>query len=317
MIFWGIVSCVIGALVFSGKEARPAYTATAVLLPLEETVSALNLRDTPQQGTSPSQRSSYYLGILGNIATSKAVLQREYPYHRGEKDSISQTLIEYLGAPTVPQAFDALLEMAKFEADKSGVIEIAVTTAYPELSAQVANEYVNQLVVYNREGQPTRINENLKFVAQRLTEVSVELSKAEEALVDFQKANVNLVGGLGGNSPDLALESSRLQREIAVKSDLVTTLTKQYEITKLEAAGQAPVIEVLAYAEPKLCVRSEQGRGRTVLTTLAVGLLGTVFLAFVLEYIEKNRKTGRVDRLVELLQQDRKRFRWFFRRPQG
>lgn len=311
VIFWGAVSCALALIFYLRIPA--AYTATATLSP-EDPVSTLNLGDPPQKGPPKSPGSSYSISVMEGVETTKEVLRKEYHYHRGEKDSVSQTLLEYFEAPTLSQAVDGLRGMVKFEADKIGAIKISVTTPYPELSALVANEYVSQLIVYYQEKRPTRINENLKVIAQRLAEVSAELSKAEAALVDFQKSNVNLIGGLGGNSPDLNLALSRLQREVAIKSGLFTTLTNQYESAKIEAAAQTPVIEVLGYADPKLCVRSSN---RTLLTVSALGLLGSVFLAFFLEYIDRKRQAGRVDRLAEILREDRKRFRWFFRRPQG
>lgn len=313
LIFWGVAICILAAFVVS-LRATPTYTATATLLPSEENIPDLNLSNTPQ-GVSRSSRISY-LGVLGSVSLNKAVLEKEYRYHRGEKDSVSQTLINYFNTQMPSQAIDALLGMAKFEEGKSGILKIDVTTPYPELSAQVANEYVNQLMIYNEKRLPTRIHERLRFTEQRLEEVRGELSKAEEALLNFQKSNVNFIGGPGGTPPDLSLELSRLQREVNVKSGLFTTLVNQYEVARIEARGQTPVIEVLNYADPKDCVSSLKSRNQSVLISAAVGLMVTVFLAFFLEYIEKNRQTGRIDRLKEILQEDRSRFRRIFGRSQ-
>ena len=307
VIFWGVVSCAIALVLYLRVPA--AYTATATLAP-EDPASTFKLGDAPSKGAK-SPGSSYSVSILEGVETTKEVLRKEYHFHRTEKDSLSQTLLEYLEAPTLSQAVDALRSMVKIEADKLGTLRISVTTPYPDLSAQIANEYVNQLILYYRERRPTRINENLKIIAQRLAEVSAELSQAEAALVGFQKSNVNLIGGLGGNSPDLNLALSRLQREVALKSGLFTTLTTQYETAKIEAAGEMPVIEVLGYADPKLCVMASN---RNLLMIAGGGLLGSIVLAFVLEYLERKRQAGRVDRLAEILREDRKRFRRFFSR---
>lgn len=314
LIFWGIVICISATFVFS-STAPKTYTATATVLPSEENVTNLNLSGTPQ-GASKGPGSPY-ISVMGSVSLNRAVLEKEYHYHRGEKDSISQALINYFNTQTPSQAIDALLGMAKCAEGKSGILNISVTTPYPELSAQVANEYVNQLMVYNEKRLPTRIHARLRFTEQRMEEVRGDLSKAEEALLNFQKSNVNFIGGPGGTPPDLSLELSRFQREVNVKSGLFTTLVNQYEAARIEARGQTPVIEVWNYADPKDCVSSSESRSQSVLISAAVGLMVTVFLAFFLEYIEKNRQKGRINRLKEILQEDRTRFRRIFGRSQG
>ncbi|HIE03650.1 MAG TPA: hypothetical protein EYP61_02700 [Candidatus Latescibacteria bacterium] len=316
LIVFGTAICVLSTLLYSTKMKKK-YRAEASILPSEERDYLARLI----LGTEgrPVGTSSVYMDILSSIPVMKAVLEREYEYHL-DGEEVKGTLKEYLRASTVHQGIRALKGISKFsQARKTGIITISVTTRSPDLSAAVANEFVRQLQIYNTQRRRTKAKEQLKFIEKRLEEVKEELAKAERRLADFKRKNRNLIA-LGGSSgkgsisfslPDLAMELSRLEREVSLKSELFGTLTKQYELVRIEAKKETPVIDVLNWAEPP---DRPTGRGMKFLLLLSfiTGGFVSVGMAFFLEYVEKAHRSGRTEVLIEELRKDKERIMRMF-----
>jgi uncharacterized protein involved in exopolysaccharide biosynthesis len=309
LIFFGVLVCVLTTFIYTSR-LKQAYKAEATVLPAEQRDFLANLLGR----TETVARKSFYLDILKSVPVGKAVVEKTYAYVIDGKKRTGN-LMECFQIETIGRALRALEDIADFEeARTTSVITISATTASPELSAAIANEYVEQLKIYNMERRKTQTGEQLEFIKKRLAEVKKELEKAEENLTQFKERNRSLIasGELGGkgissfSSPQLSMELSRLQREVTIKSGLFETLTRQYELVRIEAKKEIPVIEVLNYAEPP---ERPVGRGRKVslLISFVVGGFVAVFLAFFLEYLEKMRLAGRMNFVSAELKKDRKR----------
>ncbi|HMB68386.1 MAG TPA: hypothetical protein VKU85_03715, partial [bacterium] len=85
-----------------------------------------------------------------------------------------------------------------------------------------------------------RSRHNLEFVTQRRDEAAAELAAAEARLRDFRDRNRRIT-----NSPDLMLAEGRLLRELRVQEEVFLELTRQMEITGIEAEKSTPILEVL------------------------------------------------------------------------
>lgn len=314
LIVFGTAACVLSTLIFSIMAGRK-YKAEASVLPSEER-DYLAQVILGQAVGQPAPRTSVYIDILESVPVMKAVLERNYKYSLDGRE-VEGNLMDYFEAGTVHEGIRALKGAAKFsQARNTGIITISVTTRSPELSAAVANEFVRQLQIYNTQRRRTRAKEQMEFIEKRLKEVKKELSEAERNLTDFKRKNRNLIA-MGGSSgegsisfsfPELAMELERLQREVKLKSDLFETLTKQYELARIEAKKETPVIEVLNWAEPP---DRPAGRGKKFLLALSLVLGGflSVGMAFFLEYVEKAHRSGRTRTVVEELRKDRERIR--------
>jgi len=309
LIFFGVVICVLTTFIYTSMLER-TYKAEATILPAEERDYLTHLLG----GAENVSRRSFYIDILKSVPVGKAVLEKVYTCPI-DGENRKGNLIEYFQAKTVGGALWALEAITHFkEARNTGVITISVTTTSSELSAEVANEYVEQLNIYNAERRTSQTKEQLEFIGKRLEEIKRELEKAEEGLTEFKKRNRSFIasgepdeqGMISFSSPELSMELSRLDREVSVKSDLFSTLTRQYELARIEAKKEIPVIEVLNYAEPP---EGPVGRGRKVslLISFVVGGFVAVFLAFFLEYLEKMRLAGRTSFVLAELRKDRKR----------
>lgn len=302
MIFWSVFVCAFVAYFHALTQPR-IFQAEAIILTAEER-GFLELGGDPEQ----INHRSFYLDILKSTSLNRNILQKVYPYTL-DGESYETTLLEYVKAKTLQGGTHALLGMAGFVSDRSGVIAIVVETRSPELSAAVANQYVEQLILYNQEKQQAYTRSQLTFIEKRMAELQDELAGAEEALADFQNRNsLTLDGGAFFLTPEQAVEHSRLKRAVETRSSLLSTVMNQYEVVRVEAKKEVSGIEVLNYAEPPE-LGSGLGKKKAVMISSAVGFFVTVFLAFLLEYIERNRQSGRLEPIVKELEKDVKRVR--------
>ena len=296
LIVWAVLVCAVAAVVYA-KQQPQVFVAEATILPTDEQ-DFLNLGEGMQRG----RQRSFYIDILKSIPLNRSVLQKVYEY---ELDGIARRtdLMAYFDAKTVQRATDALLGAAEFKSDQTGVITISVETGSGDLSAAVANMYVEQLISYNRDRRQVRIKEQLAFIETRLTEIQKELAQAEGGLVEFRSQHRELEEDAGRLAPEEATEYSRRQREVQIRSSLLSTVLNQYEIARVEAQKEVPNVEVLNYAEaPEF--GSRLGARKAVVLASAVGLFASVFLAFLLEYIQRNRQSGRLEPILEELRGD-------------
>jgi tyrosine-protein kinase Etk/Wzc len=86
--------------------------------------------------------------------------------------------------------------------------------------------------------------------------------------------------------PNIAFEYAKLQRDLLVQTELFKLLTQQYELAKLNAAGQDPVFQVLEMAEVP-DKKSGPSRAMFCIVGTMAGFFLSVLLAFVVESVEK------------------------------
>ena len=303
LIFWGVAIGVLSAYIFASMQPE-VYEAEAIILPAEEQ-DYLDLRDGARQAV----RQSFYLDILESIPTSQKILRKEYRYELdGKTDSTS--LLDYFELDSIQQGISALGEIAEFSSERTGVITIEVVTRSPQLSAAVANQYINQLQNYNREKREERIHNQLGFIEGRVSAIQDSLTKAEKALVKFKKQNRNL-GSADLLDPEQQTTYSRLNRNVNTLDNLLTTILVKFEVTRIEAEKKSPDIEVLNRAEPPE-FGTKTGMKKVMGLGFAVGLVLTVFLAFVLEYLKRTRQSGRMEPILSELKKDADRLRRLF-----
>ena len=262
------------------------YTAKAVILPSGGTADELGglkqfagLAGDFSFGSAGlnSENSSYlYPEILRSRLVSEAVINKVYQYPQGGKKR-SQNLFDYFKAKKMDNAVQALAQTTDFDLNRrTGVITISATTTNRYLSAAIANEYINQLEKYNLATRKSKAKENEKFISQRLEEVKEELKQAEDNLENFQLRNRNFNTA---SSPELAMEMARLKREVEIKSKVFLTLTQQYELARVEAKKDVPIVQVLDYAKAP---EGKSGRNRKFLILISFLLSSFMGIAIVL-----------------------------------
>lgn len=88
--------------------------------------------------------------------------------------------------------------------------------------------------------------------------------------------------------PQLGLELARLTRDLKVQETVYTLLTQQLEQAKIAEAQDTPVVQVLDRAVPPI-YKSKPKIKLNMALVGAVSLFLGIFLAFFLEYIQRQR----------------------------
>ena len=298
LILLGILVCVLASWGYESKKSV-FYRVEASVLPSQE-------RDLEVDSRSAEvvRRSDSYMKTLKSPSTMRSMLERTLSGTAyGLPDSVR--LRDYFGGGNIKLALDRLASCAEFTQEASGVITVAVILEDPLVAAAVANAFVEELIIFYAERQQKQAREDLEFIQDRMKSVEVDLKATEDSLVAFQRANVAI------QDPALAIQYSHLKRQVDLRSNIYSTLANQYELARIDARREAPTFEVLIHASPDdaVAVGSTQ---KTVGLSAAVGLFVSVFLAFVLEYVQRNRQSGRLEPILDELKTDVSRARRLF-----
>jgi len=82
------------------------------------------------------------------------------------------------------------------------------------------------------------------FTEERMAEAQEELRAAENELQRFLQNNRQFQ-----NSPELVFQHDRLQRRVAMRQQVYTSLVQSYEQARIDEVPNTPVITVVEYAE--------------------------------------------------------------------
>ena len=113
----------------------------------------------------------------------------------------------------------------------------------------------------------SKISEKKVFISNRLKDVGLDLSNAENDLKTFREKNRSII-----SSPSLVLQQERLLREVQVQTEVFITLKNQYEITQLDEVNEPQMIEVLNYPEKPMNRISPPPVFRSILLGIIFGM---------------------------------------------
>lgn len=275
---WKMIACLtIGlavlALIFSLRQ-KPVYEAkTTILLRSGGSSSAL----------------SQYAGLAGmfgmnlnsgggNIPDLMELLQSRVVAAKVLDDLKLIQRIEGWDKPTVKRSklISAVRGMIKKPKFAANIVEVNAATNDPQLSADVANGFIDALSYYWNELNYTEAQKKLKYIESELPRVERELKIVEAKLkLSPSLASGILSGGQGG-----------FQRDYEIYNSVFTMLKKEKESAKLEAAKEISPFSVVDRAERPLS-KSKPRVKFNVTLGFVLGIFSGVFLAFFMEYWEK------------------------------
>jgi len=182
-----------------------------------------------------------------------------------------------LGVAALSNALDTKIEL------KTGVVTVAVTTQWPTLSRAIASRLMDGVNSFNLRTRQSQASEERRFTEGRLSEARAALRGAEDRLQSFLQGNRQIQ-----NSPELMFDRDRLQREVSLQQNIVTSLAQSYEEVRIREVRDTPVITVIE--EPSLPTQpNPRGRvRRTLAGALAAGFFAA-FVAFTSDMVRRRR----------------------------
>lgn len=251
--------------------------------------------------------------ILEGVSINQRIVQKTYSYTiNGKKHNTD--LLTFFKAKSLRSGIKTLLKNVKFEAERSLVI-ITVEMQSPELSAAIANEYIEQLRIFQQEKFEAQLQRQLESIEHRRKELSLTLEQAEETLTQYESNNINFIGNDDRTTftkPEQAREYAKMKRDVQIRSTLLIEVLKQFETVRLESKRQVSNFDVISYAQPPTA-RTKTRKLHYILVLVIGGFMFT-FLAFILEYITNQKNSEQFSEIALALKSDRERLKRLFKR---
>lgn len=221
-------------------------------------------------GMGKSEDGAQYGEIVKSRWNAERLLDATYtftyqPWYFAKVQSRQETLASFLKVREPKDRESALRTVQgwlKTQRDpKSGVVRIEAEVPSPELAQQVLDRAVAGLEEALKAQGWTEAAAKADYARERLQEARLQEETARQALEAYAKAHVNFA-----QSPDAGVRSKgeRLVADLALRRQVVATLTLGYEQAELDARNTVPVLSRLAPAYRPL-VKSAPSRARLVI----------------------------------------------------
>jgi tyrosine-protein kinase Etk/Wzc len=291
------IGCALLAAVFLLLQRR-TYTAITTFTP--ENTSSTGLMSSlvglaglaGQLGLAGGSSSSVSPEFFVKLAHSDEVLRSTLLAEFADPDSaaIRRPLLQLLEIEgrsreeQVQRGVSALRKMTEASTDKStGIVTLRVKLHSSELAADVAKHMVQLLNRFNLESRQSQSREQRRFSGERLAVAEQELRTAEQAQLAFLQRNRQYL-----DSPLLAFEYNRLNRQVQLRQEVYQTLVKAHEEARIAEVRDTPVLTVIDSAVAPV---HPSGPRRVLGTTVA--LIFGAGLGVLLAYLAAARARAR------------------------
>ena len=180
-------------------------------------------------------------------------LIRLYGFQRGDREKLTQRAVKRLRRDiTVGTTIDA------------GLVRIRTTAPSNALAVAINKRLLDLVQEFNVKRRQSQASAERAFVEARLQDVRTELSRAEDSLSKFLQRNRRYE-----DSPQLTFERARLDRAVALRQQVFTSLAQSYEQARIDEVRNTPVITIISEPEAP-----SQPDGHLLLDAMVWGLVG-------------------------------------------
>ena len=182
-----------------------------------------------------------------------------------------------------------LQQIVRVDEDRRlNAVRISVITDWPSLSYALVNRLVDAVNQFNLQTRKSQASAERQFADAQAAAAEQALREAEDRLQVFLQQNRGDVSGI----PRLQFTRDRLQRDVQLRGQVLSSLLQGREDARLREVRDTPVITVLE--APRLAVVREPRR--SVRKAIMYGLAWTalaVIAVFVLEGLRAMQQSGR------------------------
>jgi uncharacterized protein involved in exopolysaccharide biosynthesis len=187
-------------------------------------------------------------------------------------------------------------------ASRTGMVTTRVRTRSPYVSLHIAERLLEGLNHFNLITRQSQAREERRFTEGRLEEARAELRAAEDALQRFLQVNREFA-----ESPALTFQRDRLQREVVLRQQVVTSLAQRYEENRIREVRDTPVITIVD--TPSLAARPDSRLIALIVLLGAVAGCCVGVLAVISRDALRSDRTSGSDPALALLSSEWKRIR--------
>lgn len=189
-----------------------------------------------------------FVDILGSRWLQERLLQTEFEFKQrtwayGGERQHRETLYDYLDTTNMDRALFKLAPLLGIGRDlKSKVIFLSMESRSPELSQKVVARSIQLLEEFVQQKGRTRGGSKAAFAEARMKDAREEMATAEEAFRRFLEGNRNY---LASADPSVRLQGARLEAELKLRQQLLTTIAMSREQALMEEKNDMPILNVM------------------------------------------------------------------------
>lgn len=291
--FVGIVGTTVAVTITVMLFTANRYTSHAVILPSggkSQNISALKAMAGLMTGGSMNDETSsaIFPVILRSHLIADSLLDHVYSFKNDGRDT-SLTLREYIDRDDSDRLYRALAGMTSISSDKrTGEITVKAETEYPEFSRQLVSGYITQLENWNLHSRRSKASERVEYLSRELQTRMDSLIMAEDALGDFQERNRNWSAT---TDAFIFKQLGRLKRDVEIKTKTYAYLLQEFEIARLDAHKDIPIVRVLDKATLPT-QKSGPYRSITVIASGLISFLVVAMVVFLMEMFQQGIRTS-------------------------
>jgi uncharacterized protein involved in exopolysaccharide biosynthesis len=233
--------------IYTLTRPRQYYASASFLPKTMDASSARGAAALAQQfgvnigGDRPGESPQFYLDLIRNRSILRQVVEHKYTIESESGARRQATLVDLYdveGDAVVPAWRKAAEELSNqitaSSVKETGLVQFTVSAPQPKLAEQVAERLLNVLNGFNTELRRSRAEEEGRFIRGRVEDARTELLAAERALQNFLVRNREF-----RNSPQLAFENERLERQVEMRQEVYSSLVRSQEQARVDAVRDA------------------------------------------------------------------------------
>ena len=168
---------------------------------------------------------------------------------------------------------------------ETGVVTFNVRTDDPGLSSAIGLRLLDLISAFDLETRQSQAAAERGFAEERLEQMRMEFSIAEDSLKAFLIENRQVA-----NSPQLTFENDRLERQVFMRQELVTSMAQDYEQARVDEVRNTPLITVIDKPEP--AALPDPRWLLDIVLGLTLGMIVGFGLAFLRQFGEHAKSEG-------------------------
>lgn len=287
LVMVGVVTYAIVSKVLSPEKSflPDMYTSSAMML-----IGG----DSNKGNSALSQLASSGLGSLAGLSGAGGSNYSKLAVYLAGSDSFLDViirefdLIDRYKIQKFPKTESRKLLKKRLTAkldDKSGIFSLTFKDIDPEFAQRVVNFAVSYYEQRFSEMGFDKHKLEKEGLEKSLKATLDEIKRLEAEAAGLERKTINAYSSV----PSIALEATRIHREIQVQEQIYGQLKARYELLKIEMASETPVFQVLDYPQiPEK--KSEPGRGMLCIIATFAGFFFSIFLAFLLNALQEIRR---------------------------
>lgn len=256
------------------------YTSTASFVPTNTSSQTARISGLAAQfglalGSfdNASQSPDFYAELLRSEQLVRALVRSSYHVGSGDSTANLITILGLGGRDSADAEARAMRRVRRYftvsTALKTSIVTLSLKAPTPTLAAEMSERAVALVNEFNLLTRQTEASRERRFLEDRAREAESALRDAEDRLQGFLQQNREYA-----NSAQLRFQHDRLQRGVATRQQVYTTLVQGLEQARIAEVRNTPVISVVEPPVP--AVRPD---GRRLVNRFVIALLVSLGLS--------------------------------------